>query len=180
MKLDTLKLTEIWTQRAQALAQPLPTEPEGETLDLLSFSLNGSHYAIEVTYVREITYLRQITPVPRTPNFIVGVFNHHGRILSVTDLHAWWGLPFAPPTQSSQVIVVATNNDYQGSFMELGLLVDEVKRIFTVFQDDLVPSLTNQQDSFARFIRGIVLKTTTVLDLKTLLSDEQLVIQEAN
>lgn len=168
----------IWAQRARDLAQPFPVRPEGETLNLLGFSLMGSHYAVEVTYVCEIIYVKGITPVPRTPDFVVGVLNSHGRLLSVIDIHTWWGLPPAQLSPNSQIIVVALEGEQPDQNLELGLLVDEVTRVFPVFQESLMPVLTTQPHNVARFVRGIVLEAVTVLDLKTLLSDEQLIVQE--
>jgi len=186
-QLSLAELTEIWAQRAYILAQAPPAETTGQTVALLVFRLSNERYGIEVTNVREIYPLEQLTPVPRTPGFVAGVFNARGRILSVINLRAFLGLPTltsmngrgqAEVDQSKIIVVTNTDSTSEAGQMELGILVDEVTDVHTVFIDEIEPPLTTQAGIRVNYIRGVTTDLLVVLDLNALLSDKQLIIKD--
>ncbi len=61
-----------WDELARRAAARPGTEDAVALRQLLTFSLDGSPYALPVERVREIVRMRPITPVPRVP--IVQVF----------------------------------------------------------------------------------------------------------
>ncbi len=179
-KLTTDEITAVWQRRAAALATPLHVAAAGTTLELLIFSLGGKRYGIKVKHVREIYSVRQITPVPRTPDFVVGVFSARGRLLSVIDLHAFLSLPKASLTHHSNIIVIASEDQGIGSKdeMELGLLADEVENVLTLFEDELTPMVSSLNDSQVEFTLGVTADMLVVLNLEALLNNKRLIIHE--
>jgi purine-binding chemotaxis protein CheW len=177
--LSPAQLAEIWAHRAYELAEEPPGEAIGQTLDLLVFWLGGERYGLEVTNVREIYPLEQLTPVPRTPDFVAGVFSARGRILSVIDLRAFFGLPAIGLSDQTKIIVV-TNTDptSETAQMEVGILADEVADVVTTFNEDIQPPLTTHTGARAEYIQGIADNMLVVLNLNTLLSDKALIVQE--
>ena len=174
------QLAAIWERRAVELAVPLHEEPEGATLDLLVFCLNGERYGIKVSHVREIHQPQQITTVPRTPEFVVGVFSARGRLLSIIDLHAFLGLPKITLNKDSKIIVVTSNDQTHSSDgqFEIGLLADEVEDVLTIFEDDLNPMLANQLDGQAEYTLGITVDMLIVFNLGALLKNKRLLVNE--
>jgi purine-binding chemotaxis protein CheW len=165
-------LAEILARRAHALAELPPAKVEGQTLYLLTFLLNGERYSLEISYVREIYPLQRLTPVPRAPNFVIGLFSARGRLISVVDLHAFLGLPKLTITDESKIIVVAGDN------MEIGLLADEVTDVFSIFKDKIEPPLATHTEDRAEYIHGITADMLVVLNLKRLLNEGRLIIRE--
>lgn len=172
-------LAEIWAQRAYALAEEPPVEATGQTLDLLVFRLGTERYGLEVTNSREIHPLTQLTPVPRAPGFVAGVFSARGRILSVIDLPVFLGLSSIERSAQSKIMVV-TNTDPKSEAvnMELGLLVDDVMDVITVYRDDIEPPLTTHVGARAEYIHGVTADLLVVLNLNALLSDKRLIVHE--
>jgi purine-binding chemotaxis protein CheW len=72
--------------RARALAAPVVEEAEGEWRDSVVFVLCGERFAADAEHVLEATALGEPTPVPGTPELLLGVVNHRGRVLPVMDL----------------------------------------------------------------------------------------------
>jgi purine-binding chemotaxis protein CheW len=178
-ELDPALLAEIWTRRAYDLAEEPPSEVKGDTLNLLVFNLGGEQYGIEVANVREIYPLEQLTPVPRTPDFVAGVFSARGRILSVIDLRAFLGLPTTSNNAESQTkIMVVTNTDPTSDNMDVGVLADEVVDVVTIFRDELEPPLSTQAGVHADYIYGLTTDLLVVLNLNALLSDKRLIVHE--
>lgn len=73
--------------RARALAEPLPDpEPEAELRDVVVFSVCGERFAVDAGEVGEAVPLGRPTPIPGTPDHLLGIVNHRGRALPVFDL----------------------------------------------------------------------------------------------
>jgi purine-binding chemotaxis protein CheW len=177
--LSPTELAEIWARRAYELAEEPPAPATGQTVDLLVFWLGDERYGLEVTGVREIYPLEQLTPVPRTPDFVAGVFSARGRILSVIDLRAFLGLPALSLSDQTKIIVVTnTNPTPETNQMEIGILADEVTDVITIFKEDIEPPLTTHASAQARHLQGVTSDMLVVLNLATLLQDERLVIYE--
>jgi purine-binding chemotaxis protein CheW len=174
-QLSQAELAEIWAKRAYALAEPPPGETAGDTLNLLVFLLNDERYGIEVGHVREIHSLGQITPVPRTPDFVVGIFSARGRLISLIDLRRFLGLASSGLTEQSKIIVISSEGP---DGLEIGLLSDEVADVLTIFQADLEPALATQSLGRAEFMQGITADMLVVLNIQALLQDERLIINE--
>jgi purine-binding chemotaxis protein CheW len=184
-QLSLAELAEIWARRAEVLAQEPLAAATGQRITLLVFRLNGERYGIDVANVREIYPLEQLTPVPRTPNFVAGVFSARGRILSVIDLRAFLGLPAPikgqgqPEVDQARIIVVTnTNLTSETPQMEIGILTDDVIDIYAVFSEEIEPPLTTQAGLKGNYIRGVTADLLVVLELNALLSDKQLIIKD--
>lgn len=140
----------------------------GHSLNLLTFQLAGERYGLNVTQVLEIYPLQPITPMPRTPDFVVGFFSARGRFISVVDLRRLLGQPANAVTISpeSSLVVIGVND------LEVAFLADVVDGVQTVFENELEPPLATP------FTRGIAPGMTAVLDLHTLFNRERLIINE--
>ncbi len=175
------ELAEVLARRAFDLAQEPPVEVAGQTIDLLVFELANEHYGVNVTNVREIYPLEQLTPVPRTPNFVAGVFSARGRILSVIDLSAFLGLKSSSDgriTGQHKIIVVTNSTGSTQSGMEIGILADEVSDVTTIFKTEIEPPLTTRTSASADYVEGVTPDMLVVLDLNALFADNRLIIQE--
>ncbi|MFO7540356.1 MAG: chemotaxis protein CheW [Chloroflexota bacterium] len=170
---DAAELAAIWAKRAKIVAQPPPPDPTGEEIQILTFEINNKGYGIETRYIQGAYHLQQLTPVPRTPNFFVGLFNRRGHLIPVIDLYAFWGMAPIPITANSHVVVATQQQDG----FDIGLLVDSVTGIITVFRTDLDPPLTTQPEAVSRSMLGIW-QTAVLLDLNLLLADQRLLIHE--
>jgi purine-binding chemotaxis protein CheW len=132
-----------------------------------------------VSNVREIYPPQLLTAVPRTPHFLAGVFSARGRILSAIDLASFLGLPARPHRELAQtkiIVVTPTGPTAETIQLELGLLVDEVTDIITIFEDEAELSLATHTG--VDYIRGITSDLLVVLDLNALLSDKRLIVNE--
>src|SRR5579871_2634589 len=110
---------QILRERARSLARsPAPTPAAHSTLDLLEFRLASERYGLETRYVHEVHPLRELTPLPCTPEFMLGIVNVRGRILPVLDLKKFFQLPDQGLTDLHRIIHL------RGNGLELGLLAD--------------------------------------------------------
>lgn len=77
----------VLAERARVLSLPRPQAVDSATEhDVVVFSVCGERFAVDAGYVLEAFELGAPTPVPGTPERLVGVVNHRGRVLGVMDL----------------------------------------------------------------------------------------------
>jgi hypothetical protein len=71
----------------------------------VAFTLGGSGCAFPAEYALEVGQIPKITPVPNVPDWLAGVANRRGDILSVVDLRAFLELNKANRSAEGQLIV---------------------------------------------------------------------------
>ena len=76
----------ILRERATELARPIESATAGAADTLVILRRANCQMALEVEYVREIIPLENVTYVPGVPDFIVGVVNARGKILTLVNL----------------------------------------------------------------------------------------------
>jgi purine-binding chemotaxis protein CheW len=120
----------------------------------LTFKLGDETFAANVSKVIEILEIPKITKVPRSPDFMRGVVNLRGNVLSVIDSRIKFGLPVTDDTVNTCIIVM--NIDLDGQNITLGLIVDAVKEVIDIASDSIqgVPEIGSKYNS--DFIEGMV------------------------
>jgi len=165
------KMRTILRERAEALAKSSAVEAS-EGMPLVVFSLANETYGIATDYVRDVQPLRQVTPVPCTPDFVVGVINIRGSIYSVIDIRSFFGVPQQEITAATKVIVVDTEE------LQVGILADDVSGAMSVPRDEINPPLAAQATIKEEYIEGVTNDMLIILNLEALMQDERIVIHE--
>ena len=159
----------------------LPTDIEMDLYDeldedtqkdkYLSFRLGAEEYGIEIQHIIEIIVMQEITKVPDMPDFIIGVINLRGNVISVMDIRRRFGLDARDYDDRTCIIVVQINN------ISIGLIVDSVKEVLDIpgSQIDPAPNITKGSES--RFIQGLGKvgdKVKIILDMNNILFADEL------
>ncbi|MDY6875189.1 MAG: chemotaxis protein CheW [Chloroflexota bacterium] len=169
--LSTEKVQAILEGRAQALARTTDVD-ESEAMQLVVFSLADETYGIATDYVRDVQPLQHVSPVPCTPDFVVGVINIRGSIYSLVDIRSFFGVPEREITDATKVIVV----DAAG--LEVGILADDVSGAMSVLLAEIKPSLAAQATIKEEYIQGVTKDMLIILNLEALMRDERMVVHE--
>lgn len=101
--------------------------------EYLSFVLDDEIFAVNIFDIKEIIKVPPITVVPRTEPVILGILSLRGTIAPVVDLRRRLGLKAQPNTRKSRVLLV-----FLGLEM-IGLLVDEVRHVVRLRDEDIEP-----------------------------------------
>lgn len=146
------KQLEILRGRAASLAQEETEEQHDNRMSVLLFSLGEEWYCVNIDDVREIYNEYRITPVPCVPDFIQGVINIRGEIVSVTDLRTMLSLGGSAAASDTgeqpPVIVVADERTCTA------LLVDTIGDIVEVPTESVEPPLSLSDKSQAEYVSG--------------------------
>lgn len=100
-------------------------ETDPDTLDFVTFVVQGESYAFPMDSVEEIIRMPQVVRVPLGPESLEGLANLRGRILPVVSLRACCGLPPVEQDEATRVIVVDGG-------ATLGFVVDRVSSVTSV------------------------------------------------
>jgi purine-binding chemotaxis protein CheW len=143
--------------------------PDTGALLATAFYLRGSLCALDASLVEEVVRLRRTTPVPHAPQYLLGVMNLRGKIVSVIDLGRKLELGAADPSDESRVYIVRDRSEL------VGLLVDRAADVIELDAAGLEPPPANVPGVEGRFLRGIGRsggRLAALLDPAAVLSDE--------
>ena len=152
---------EILTRRAESLALESVEEEVSDRSSMLLFRIAEEWYAVRVDGVREIFQEYEVTVIPCTPDFILGVTNVRGEILSVTDPAVLTGLGRIVGMEGEQPpAVVVTNGG-----VTTALVVDEIGDIVEVPHSAVEPPVSIIDRAQAEFVAGSVFIEGTMVGL---------------
>lgn len=148
--------------RAEQLARLQQDECEHNGIAYVRFRLGAVEcYGIAYQYVHEILQYVTVSKPPCVPDFIAGVINWRGSLITVVDL-----VKFFHPTrieQSGEFIIVINVND-----ITLGLLVKHVEGSDIYQLEQLGVPLISANVANAEYILGLDRAVTAILNIDTL------------
>jgi purine-binding chemotaxis protein CheW len=107
------------------------TGADGASADerrLVSFTVHGQEYAIDIAAVQEIVQVPgSITAVPNTPRHVLGLMSLRQRLLPLVSLRSLFGMVDAEASEHQRIVVVGLSDGGQ-----VGLVTDTVKEVLSV------------------------------------------------
>ncbi len=117
----------------------------------LFFTLASTRYALPLANVLEIGTIPEMTPVPNLPEWVAGVTNLRGEILSVVDIRAFLGIGRCERLKDNRLVVLRTMDDA----MQCAILVDQVNGIHVIAPERVRPPKAPVEASLQPFVEGI-------------------------
>jgi purine-binding chemotaxis protein CheW len=137
-------------------------------------------FAAPVDKVQEILDMRPIARLPQTPETLLGMIDVRGQGIPVVDLRLTLGLPAAPDTENTRIIVLALAG--QNTDLRLGLRADRVFEVTILDEEELDPPPAVGGAWSGHCIAGIGRRNArfvTVLDLERLLGSFEAAANQA-
>jgi len=129
-------------------------EEQQEQIDfkMVTFSLGGKDYAIDIMKVKEIAKFTHFTYVPNTMPFVRGVYNLRGEIISIIDLRTMFNLPGEerPEGQAEDGLILRLEDN------TLGVVVDRIDRVVGIASSNIQPPHPIFADINLSYISGVV------------------------
>ena len=137
---------------------------------LITFQLENETYGVEVGQVREILRINQTFPVPGAPDFVLGITNIRGNVVTIIDGRKRFALPSIDYTDTTRMIVVEAQDEM------VAIVVDSVSDFIDVPEStiDSKPKISMNGDS--RFISGVVTsreELIIILNVEKFITEEQ-------
>lgn len=118
----------------------------------LTFMLGDEEYGIEILKVQEIKSWGPFTPLPKSPEHVLGVINLRGAIVPIVDLRCRFELPPADYTSTTAIIIVRSEIDEQARIV--GLVVDRVSEVYHLDSDAIQETSDATALIKGQYIRG--------------------------
>jgi purine-binding chemotaxis protein CheW len=131
------------------MKQPTAIQGKNKTVELASFYVGNALCGMDILNVQEINKNIEMTKVPQAPEYVLGVLNLRGRIVTVIDLGRKVGLSSTKLSRESRNIVVDSKDEY------IGLLVDRIADVELAEWDKVEPAPANIGGVQGRFFEGV-------------------------
>ncbi|TVZ37578.1 purine-binding chemotaxis protein CheW [Alteromonadaceae bacterium 2753L.S.0a.02] len=130
-----------------------PAKKKHNNLQLLTFLLDNEIYGTDISQIQEVLEYRKVTPVPRTPDFMLGVINLRGQVVPVVDLRRQFEMQVSEVTVNTCIVIVDVI--VEGEKTALGLLADAVKEVLELNIIDITPPPRIGSSIDTRYISGM-------------------------
>ncbi|OQY40551.1 MAG: hypothetical protein B6229_01410 [Spirochaetaceae bacterium 4572_7] len=137
---------------------------------MVTFTLAGKDYGINIMNVASISKADRFTFVPNTAPFVRGVYNLRGDIISIIDLRLFFGVEIAAKKDNEPENMVILQLEY-GHL--IGVIVDDIDRVVGVSTSRIQPSHPLFGDVNVEYIHGVVennSKLYVILDVEKIFS----------
>ncbi len=137
-------------------------------LEVLEFTVAGSHYGINVAKVREIITYQNVTPVPNAHPSIEGIFMPRDIMITVINLARELGAKNHENTEDDMMIITNFNK------LSIAFHVDEVVGIHRVSWADIIKPDNTINTSDMGMATGIIKidkKLIIILDFEKIVAD---------
>jgi len=114
---------------------------------VLEFTLGEEFYCLDIEYVEEIVKRESVTRVPNTPDYVEGVVDLRGQITTILEPKAMMDID----AEGGQQLVVVFDPDRFEDQGAIGWVVDEVRQVAPVYEDQLNEPPVNDD-----YVNGVV------------------------
>ena len=182
---NSLSLDELITEIDNEIAPPLdaitikeeispnlveaPTDLKNQYILL---SLEKTHFALPLSCALEIGRHPVITPLPNLPNWVLGISNIRGEIISFINLKAFLEIS-STGTRSERRFLIINNQD-----LKVGIIADSILGILSLNKINIdLQRSPYRKGEIANFIKGVAISgemPINILDVDKLLSCERM------
>lgn len=147
-----------------------------ETIQYLTFTLDGDAFATDITRVREVLEYTEIRKVPKMPEYMQGVINLRGSVVPVIDLRMQFGMDAVEVSIETCIIIIEVEIDDHVTVV--GALVDAVQEVVDLRTDQMEPAPNLGSRITNKFIHAMGKtadeKFIIVLNMDKVFSSEQI------
>jgi purine-binding chemotaxis protein CheW len=118
-------------------------------LHIVGFQVGRETYGVPITSLHEIVRVPEITAVPDAPDYLEGVINLRGKIVSVMDLRKRFGVTEAQMKRHNRILVV----EHAGRLA--GLIVDSASEVLKIPADAVEPPPAVFQEGGLNCVTGL-------------------------
>jgi purine-binding chemotaxis protein CheW len=146
------------------------SDPNDEVLQWVTYRLDEETYGINVMQVQEVLRYTEIAPVPGAPDYVLGIINLRGNVVTVIDTRSRFGLPPTDTSDNTRIVIIESDEQV------VGILVDSVAEVVYLRSSEIDSTPNVGTEESAKFIQGVSNRNGNLLilvDLNKLLSDDE-------
>ncbi len=116
---------------------------------IVGFRVGRETYGVPITSLREIVRVPEITAVPDAPDYLEGVINLRGKIVSVVDLRKRFGQPSPGIDRRSRILVVENRGRLAG------MIVDSASEVLKIPENEIEAAPAMMQEGGLDCVTGL-------------------------
>ena len=151
------------------MSRSAQTEIHSDTVELASFYIGEALCGMDILKVQEINKLIEMTRVPQAPEYVLGILNLRGEIITIVDLGKKLGLKSTELTDKTRNIIVNSNGEH------IGLMVEQISDVIQAEWEKVEAPPANIGGVQGKYFTG-VFKTEDrligILDVEKVLEEE--------
>jgi purine-binding chemotaxis protein CheW len=126
-----------------------------DTVDfkMVTFSLAGKDYGVDIMNVKEIAKADKFTYVPNAASYVKGVYNLRGDIIPIIDLRTFFHMPFEKKADGQENMLILHIED-----RVYGAIVDKIDKVVGINSETIQPPHPMFGEINIKFITGVVEK----------------------
>ena len=149
-----------------------------DDLHLVTFRVGGEMFGVPIAVVQEIVRVPAIARIPQSPDFVEGVINLRGRVITVVDMRKRLSRREGEEERGhkSRILVVETRGRL------VGLIVDEVAEVLRLAADRVEqapPMVAGLDNQYIQGVGKLEEHLLILIDIERILSAEQAEALEA-
>lgn len=147
------------------------TEAANKTIEMATFYVGDSLCGMDILKVQEINKLLDMTAVPMAPDYVKGILNLRGQIVTVIDLGKKLNLSVADTGSETRNVIVHSNGEY------IGLLVHRIGDVEQTEKENIEPPPANIGGIQGKYFEGVFKKENSligILNVEEILKDDNL------
>lgn len=137
-----------------------------ENSQIVTFYLNKDIYAFDIIWIKEIIDLPKIEKIPKTPDFLEGIYSLRGEVIPIISLAKRFRLE-EKEHSSKRVIICNIDN------IKIGFIVDDVDQVRSIKGKTIQPPPAALDAVGEKYITGVIKENTSniiLLNLQIILS----------
>ena len=150
------------THAAEAASDPIT--------QWVTFRLENEKYGINVMRVQEVLRMTEIAPVPGAPDYVLGIINLRGNVVTVIDTRRRFGLVEKEADDATRIVIIEAENQV------VGILVDSVAEVAELRGSEIETAPNVGNDESSKYIQGVSNQQQELLilvDVNKLLDEEE-------
>ncbi|MDR2535751.1 MAG: chemotaxis protein CheW [Treponema sp.] len=126
-----------------------------DTVDfkMVTFSLTGKDYGVDIMNVKEIAKADKFTYVPNAASYVKGVYNLRGDIIPIIDLRTFFHMPLEKKADGQENMLILHIED-----RVYGAIVDKIDKVVGINSEVIQPPHPMFGEINIKFITGVVEK----------------------
>ena len=131
-------------------------------MQVVVFKVNEEQFAVEASKVQSINDMMEITKVPKSEEYIKGLINLRGNIISLLDINLLLDIEKSTGQQENIIILNLQEES-------VGVTVDQVDEVLEI-EENLIEKIENDRNK--TYIKGVINfkdRIVTLIDIEKLI-----------
>lgn len=133
-------------------------------MQVVVFRLGDEQFAVETAKVQGINDIMEITRVPKAPDYIKGLINLRGNVISLLDINLLLNINKKENVEQNNIIILKMEDEH------VGITVDEVDEVLEI-EEEILEKVDDQKKLYIKGVINFKDRVVTLIDIDKLFTN---------